>query len=302
MKTTHLLVDAKNMLYRAIYTARGDDWFKKSEHHPITIVIHILTHYYEKFEAEQVHMFWDSPRTATWRRKLSPTYKDNRSGHDEKIVNGLANLTEVCTMLFSKMGIRQYYRPMMEADDLIYAFCKINRIDPIIICSSDSDLKQISYNFDNVNIHHPTSRKKLDVEPIPSVDPVTTKCLMGDKSDNIVGYHRVGKVTAKKLTDSVDILNEFFQSDKAVVMEGGVPAIVGIKRFLENLRLIDLSLCPELLENIEYVLQKQFKPVKYDLKAIGNLISKYKLRGVTADIPRYITPFKKLVREQSCQS
>ncbi len=300
MKTTHLIIDAKNMLYRAVYSARSDKQFKNSEYHPINIVLHILTYYREKFNPEQLHVFWDSPREVTWRRKLSPTYKGNRGSHDEKIVNGLINLTEVSIMLFNNMGIRQYYRSMMEADDLIYAFCKLNPKESSVIVSSDSDLTQISYCFKNVSVYHP-SKKRDKIEPRPKNDPVIQKCLIGDKSDNIAGYHRVGKITASRLTENTEKLHEFFLSEKAIVQDrsSGQRVLVGPKRFLENLQLIDLSLCPYLLDNLEYVLGKQFKPVKFDLKAVRNLISKYKLRGVTADIPRYISPFKKLVRESN---
>lgn len=300
MKTTHLVIDAKNLLYRAIYSARGDEQFKKSGHHPINIVLHILMYYWGKFNPEQVHIFWDSPRDNTWRRALNPSYKGNRGSHDQEIVDGIASLTEVGTLLFSNLGFRQYYRSLMEADDLIYAFCKLNPKEPIVIVSSDSDLNQISFRFKNVSIYHPT--KKSDrLEPRPESDPVIPKCLIGDKSDNIFGYHRVGKITAKKLTEDTEKLHKFFLSEKAIVQDynDGSIRIDGQKRFLENLQLIDLSLCPYILENLEYVLGKQFKSVKFDLKAIYNLISKYKLRGVTADIPRYITPFKKLVRNSN---
>jgi 5'-3' exonuclease len=287
MKTTHLIIDAKNMLYRAIYSARSDQNFKSSGHHPINIVLHILTYYREKFQPEQIHVFWDSPRDHTWRRK-------------ETIVQGLVDLTEISTMLFSNMGIRQYYRSLMEADDLIYAFCKLNPQEPSVIVSSDSDLNQIPFHFSNVSVYHPT-KKKDTVEPRPKHDPIPRKCLIGDKSDNIFGYHRVGKVTAGRLTEDTEKLHEFFLSEKAIVQDydSGQQVVVGPRRFLENLQLIDLSLCPHLLDNLGYVLSKQFKPVKFDLKNVRNLISKYKLRGVTADIPRYISPFKKLVRESN---
>lgn len=300
MSTTHLVIDAKNMLYRAVYSARSDEQFKNSGHHIINIVLHILTYYRGKFQPEQIHVFWDSPRDNTWRRKLNPTYKDNRGSHDEAIIKGLADLTEICTFLFSNMGIRQYYRSLMEADDLIYAFCKLNPKESTVIVSSDSDLNQIPYVFKNVSVYHPI-KKNDSLEPRPDSDPVTRKCLIGDKSDNIFGYHKVGKVTAGRLVESTEKLHEFFLSEKAIVQDynNGQQVVVGPKRFLENLQLIDLSLCPYLLDNLEYVLGKQFKPVKFDLKVIRNLISKYKLRGVTADIPRYISPFKKLVRESN---
>jgi DNA polymerase I len=293
MKCNHLLIDAKNMLYRAIFTARSDKRFTRLGHHPINIVLHFLTFYLERFQPDEIHIFWDSRRDSTWRRNIYPEYKLNRNGkHD--IGDDLINLTEVCISMFKNMGIHQYYKETMEADDLIYAFCKIDRSSQIIIVSSDSDLKQIPYNFSNVKIHHPLVKDRM-FEEIPQTDPVMHKCLVGDKSDNISGYYLIGDIKAALLVENRHKQKEFFESDKTVTQKEGSP--VGIKRLIDNYKLIDLSLCPYVLDNMEYILSRQFKPVKFNLKKIKDLISKYKLKGVTSSISRYVSPFKKLTEE-----
>ena len=146
MQFDHILIDAKNMLYRAIFTAVGDKKFKKSGHHTINIILHYLTFYLNQFQPHHIHVFWDTNRESTWRKKLVPSYKEGRQNTrtDVDIVSELINLTEVCGVLFKNMCIRQYYRGGMEADDLIYAFCRMNQKDKIVIISSDSDLKQIT--------------------------------------------------------------------------------------------------------------------------------------------------------------
>ena len=303
MKTKHLLIDAKNMLYRAVYVAAYDKAFQKSGHHNVNIVLHFLSDFMNKFKPEQVHIFWDSPRNNTWRKEIEPTYKDGRGGNskisDSDLGDSINNLTEVCTFLFRNMGIKQYYRDNMEADDLIYAFCKINSPDDIAIASSDTDLLQIPYRYPNVKVHSHLSKEKLLFEEVPEVDPVILKCFVGDKSDNLPGYYRVGPVKAKVLTEDIEERDKFFKSDKAVAKVDGEIKRVGVDRFKKNLLMIDLSLCPHLLDNMMHVSRRQFKPIKFDLKAIRELISKYKLRGVTADISRYIAPFKKLVRDSN---
>lgn len=288
----HLLIDAKNMLYRAVYTARSDSHFQKSGHHGFNIVLHFITNYFEKFKPENIHVFWDSRRDSTWRRNLVPSYKRNRSSDDE-IDNALINLTEVSTAVFKQMGMRQYYQDKMEADDLIFAFCKSNYMDQIVIVSSDGDLKQIPFHYPNVRVYRPHDKGAVN-DPPPVYNPAVSKCFIGDRSDNIDGYYGIGKVKAKALTEDMEARNIFFNSSKAIVKEGLEKKYVGPKRFGENLRLIDLSLCPYVLENMMYISKKQFKPVKFDLKEIRKLISKYKLRGVTADMSRYITPFRQL--------
>lgn len=299
----HILIDAKNMLYRAVFTALKDDRFKKQGHHTVNIILHYITYYLNQFKPSQVHVFWDTNRESTWRRKMVSTYKEGRQNtrDDIDIDSELANLTEVCHTLFNNMCIRQYYRLEMEADDLIYAFCRMNPKDLTVIISSDSDLKQISYRYHNVHIHHPIAKNRL-IEEIPDVDPVLMKSFTGDKSDNIDGYFRVGPVKAKVLCEDTHARNEFFQSEKSIVKFGDDKIAVGNQRFKDNLRLIDLSLCPHLLDNMMYVSSKQFRPVRFDLNKIRETIIKYKLRGVMADISRYITPFKKLLEDSNASS
>ena len=298
MECEHLLIDTKNMLYRAAYVHAYDKKFKKSKHHPINIVLHFLTSYLNRFNPKQIHIFWDSPRSETWRKKSNSFYKDGRGG-SKKISNSemnelMNNLIEVSMFLFKNMCFRQYYCDSMEADDLIYAFCKINPHDETIIISSDADLKQITYHYPNIKIHSHLSKTKRTFELTPKIDPVIVKCFTGDKSDNIDGYHKVGPVRAKVLTEDTKKRYEFFQSDKAIARVDNEIRVVGNKRFKRNLRLIDLSLCPYLLDNMMYVSNKQFEPVEFNLGKIRDLISKYKLRGVTADISRYVGPFKRL--------
>lgn len=299
--TKHLLIDAKNLLYRAVYAAAYDKAFQKSGHHTINIVIHLLSNYLNKFNPEQIHVFWDSPRSNTWRKQIDPEYKEGRGGSkvidDNDVSKAISELTEIGLFLFKNIGIQQYYKDYMEADDLIYAFCRVNVNDDIVIISSDTDLKQITYRFPNVKIHSHLSKTKAKFEPVPALDPVIVKCFTGDKSDNIAGYHRVGPVKAQILTEDLQKRREFFDSNKALARVGENIEVVGEQKFKENLLLIDLSLCPHLLDNMMHVFKRQFKPIKFDLDAVKLVVEKYKLRGVTADLSRYVVPFKKLCPE-----
>jgi 5'-3' exonuclease len=295
----HLLIDAKNMLYRAVYVAAYGKQFQKSGHHTINIVLHFLSDYLNKIKPEQIHIFWDSPRSDTWRKQIYPEYKEGRSGGGkvtaDEVSESVNELIEICTQMFKNMGFRQYYCAEQEADDLIYAFCKLNSRDPIVIISSDKDLLQISYHYPYVKIHSHLSKSTGYFELVPTSDPVIQKCLTGDKSDNIDGYYRVGPVTANVLTESAKARNEFFESDRALAKVEGHIQVVGYKKFKENLLLVDLSLNPYLLDNVMYISERQFQEIRFDLDKIRQLISKYKLRGVTADMSRYVGPFKKLV-------
>jgi len=287
------------MLYRAIFTADSDKRFCKSGHHTINIILHFMHYHYISFKPDRIHIFWDADRDKIWRKKYAPNYKENRKNNSrlQDISSRLTNIATLCIILFDLIGFRQYYRTSMEADDLIYAFCRVNRDKKIVIVSSDGDLKQISYNFPNISIHNPQSKSKNKIEPVPEIDPVIYKCFVGDKSDNIEGYYGIGDVRARVLCESIANMIKFFDSPKAIAKVEGEKAIIGEQRFRDNMRIIDLNLCPELLENALYIARRQVTEIKFDLKSVRKLIVKRKLRGVAADMDRYIVPFKKLVED-----
>lgn len=297
-KYDHLCVDGRNMLYRATFAALGDVRFRANGHHPINIVLHFLHYFLVRFNPSQIHIFWDGPRGEIWRKWHAPEYKQNRPTDDpgDPSTKILASLSEVTPLLTKNMGMRQYNKPYMEADDLIYAFCRLHKNHKVLVATSDTDLLQIAYNFPNVDIHNPLN-KDVDLEPRPEYDPVIAKALTGDKSDNIRGYYGVGKVRAKLLTEDLSERSKFLTSDKTIDKIGDSTESVGEQRFWDNLRIIDLSLCPELVENMQYVAGQARTPIKFDIKEVQQLIGKYKLRGVMADVHRYITPFKVLVGE-----
>lgn len=291
----HLLIDAKNMLYRAIFAAESDVNFTKSGHHPINVVLHFIHSWNINFKPDQIHIFWDADRKKTWRREICESYKSHRKNKPrlEEAQDKLGDLSPACISLFKEMGFRQYYRSKQEADDLIYAFCRMNLSDEIIIVSSDGDLKQIPYRFRNVKVHNPLSKNR-QIEPIPEVDPVIYKALTGDKSDNIEGYYLIGEVKATAMCKDHPALQEFLGSDKAIIKINGEKKIVNEKRFIDNLKIIDLGLCPELMQNMLYIIKTQSKPTSFNLAKIKRIVVKRKLRGVLGEIHRYISPFKKL--------
>lgn len=291
----HLLIDAKNMLYRAIFAAESDNKFVESGHHPINVVLHFLHSWHMNFRPDQIHIFWDEERKKTWRRKLCKTYKGHRKDKPrlEEAQDKLGSLSPICIQFFQNLGFKQYYRSGQEADDLIYAFCRMNLSDDVVIISSDGDLKQIPYRFRNVKVCNPLAKDR-EIEPIPTVDPVIYKALTGDKSDNIDGYYLVGKIKATAMCKDYQVLAKFLESDKAVIKEDGEKEIVKDQRFRDNLRIIDLGLCPELTENMLYIVKAQTRPSEFNLPEIKKLIVKRKLRGVLCDLHRYVTPFKRL--------
>jgi 5'-3' exonuclease len=291
----HLLIDMKNLLYRSFFTGFYDKAFKASGRDYMCIVMNFISGYVSKFRPKAVHVFWDAPRQEVWRRAIMPDYKEHRAEMykdlEVNVQDEIGRLIELSTEFLKAFGIHQYFREGQEADDLVYAFCAANRSARTVMISSDGDYRQIIFNYKNVDLYNPLDKTKQLV-PVPEHDPSIYKALVGDKSDNIKGYFRLQKKKALIYVTDLKARGEFFASPKAAIKdESGKLVVVGAEHFKRNLGLVDLSLCPHLLDNLMYVTGKLIKPVKFSRQRIEETISKHKLRGLTAELGRYTAPF-----------
>jgi len=280
MKTDLLLIDGKNCIYRAIHAGRNDPRHDPSKRDYFVILLRFLNKYLVKFNPRSMHVFWDEKSSKLWRKKLYPDYKGNRK-NDPEVEEEVNRLNSLAVDMFSNMGIYQYQKPKMEADDLIYAFSKLHKNEKTIIVSSDGDMMQIPYYFDNVSVHNPL-KSNSDLEPRPEKNPAELRSLMGDKSDQIFGYDQIGPKRAAALLEDKARLNDYIEKND-------------IKIFARNLALIDLSLCPYTLSNIRYILKVLNKPIKYDEKELYNLAREYKVHGFMSEYKKCILSFKSLV-------
>ena len=273
MPYRHILLDAKNCVYRAIYASKsGND-------DPIIVFFRFINYYIRKYKCETAHFFWDCPSEEIWRKSIYTEYKSNR-GSNEEIKNQLNRCTQIIKELIPCLNVRSYERDKQEADDLIYAFCRNKPKDTILIVSSDGDYKQVHYHNPRVDIYNPTNKMILEVE---DKDPIDYKCFMGEKGDNITGYSGIGPKRAETLLNDIEHRCEFLKNNKDI--------------YIRNRKLIDLSLCPELAENILYINEILAVDVLFDYDKIISIISKHKIRGMMTEVSNIIVPsFKFLNR------
>lgn len=267
----HLLIDGKNLLYRGIYaslnTATADHFVAISR---------MMHSYLHKFGYGNVHVFWDDKKENLWRREILQNYKDSECrDKPSEVEEKLIRYQEICEDTWKHMNIKQYKKSRMEADDLIFAFCHLIH-DETVIVSNDGDMTQISYRYDHVKIYNPLQKIVCNR---PSIDPVLMKCLDGDKSDNIHGYYGIGPKKATKCIENTKMLWELISRDNASV-------------YITNRKLIDLSLCPYLNDNMIYIMEYYNQPIKFDKKLIIELLySKHKVKGIMAEFKSLISPF-----------
>jgi 5'-3' exonuclease len=262
----HLLIDGKNLLYRALYASYNGttDQF--------VVISRCIHGYYDLFPAQNIHVFWDAK--PLWRDKIYPEYKKGRVPHNARIDADIAKYQPIAMEIWSKMNTRQYRRDKMEADDLIYAFCHHFKQDKIIIASSDGDMTQISFYHDNVQVYNPLEKKIVDR---PTINPVDIKCLDGDKSDNIIGYTNIGEVKSRLIAEDYTKLSKLLAESA--------------DKYKFNRSLIDLAMCPYLLTNVLYILSvMKDKPV-FEKETIRQLCEKYKIRGMVGEFSKVILPF-----------
>ena len=275
----HLLVDGKNLLYRGIYAS-----LNTNAKDPFVTISRMMYSYYHKFvvpwrdkHGGEVHVFWDDAKENLWRREIHPEYKESSCRKkSSEIGEKLIRYQALCEDMWKNMCIKQYKMDRMEADDLIYTFCHIFSGRKTVV-SNDGDMLQLSYRFDDVEIYNP-SKKIICKRPI--IDTVAFKCLDGDTSDNITGYYGIG---SKKAAEHV----------KDPVMMGELLKEKGPEIYIKNRKLIDLSLCPHLPENIVYMTEAFNQTMKFDKKVLIELIyNKHKIKGLMVEYKTIISPFK----------
>lgn len=272
-----LLIDARNALYRAIHATKNDQRYQVKYHY-FVIFLRQISSWIRRYDPVSVHIYWDAPRKTVWRKKLLPTYKDRDDKYTDDISEELSYTTAVAKEFFKVIKCRQYSRPEMEADDLIYATVAAIHPMPTVIVSTDSDMIQIPYRFSSSVVFHPQKQEELEV---PDINPVMQKALVGDKTDSVDGYHGIGpKKSALLLADNTQ-LEDFLK-------------LKGRKTFGLNLALIDLSLCPRVLANMLYVQRRLAEDVEFSKDSVNELTKKYKVNGMMQEYANLIPPFKKL--------
>lgn len=269
-----LMIDGKNCLYRAVFARQRI----ASKEHTAVLILRLINQWIQKFNPTSIYCFWDAPKRDVWRMKHHGGYKDRE--HNDRLYGAdikeeMASIEGIVRELLGHLGVYQFHRKEMEADDLIYAACKVHFPNPITVVSSDSDLTQLKYYMPNVDVFN-AIKNELVVRP--EINPVWQKALIGDKSDVIDGYDGIGPVKSTAILETVDKLAGFIEKDERL--------------FLRNLLLIDLSLCPALLANQMYVLRVVKKGTDFNKRGVIDMIDRYKLSGLRGIMHDVVTPFK----------
>ena len=153
----------------------------------------------EELHADDIIMCLSEPlRDRNWRRKVLPTYKDNRSKSTTPVYR--TKLGE-----YIEHKYKTYRRPTLEGDDILGILATSNKLVPgyKIVVSGDKDLKTIptvETSIGRNTLYNPDKDKVPMVRPLHEADWYWMyQTLVGDSTDGYKGLPRCGPVGAKKV-------------------------------------------------------------------------------------------------------
>jgi len=171
--------------------------------------------------------------SSNFRYEIYPEYKANR---DRKLTPaGLNEIKDALAKLYPSKNADGY-----EADDIV-VFLKAKYPERYILCAIDKDvlnsLEGRHFNYYE-SAHYNIEMKWVDVDKYTSLVWRYIQTLTGDKTDNIIGLHRVGPKTAEKLLKNCISHKQLWQAVcNAYIGKGRSPDDA-----LLNLNLVDMQL------------------------------------------------------------
>lgn len=166
----------------------------------------------ESFMPDYIIFASDLSRDKTFRRKLYKPYKAQRKPTDEDVMNQMKYVSQILSLLGYPMLNNELY----EADDILGMVSKYavdNDMDALIV-SSDRDLYQLIN--DHTFILSPRNSDVIDtaylIEKYKLMPNqwIELKMLQGDTSDNIPGIQGIGEVTALRLMQQYDSIENIY--------------------------------------------------------------------------------------------
>lgn len=191
------IIDADILIYEAAAGAQHTiDWGDDVEVEPVADEQEAINLLNQKFDdtmartwADDAVMCLSVSSDEGWRKKVLPSYKENRSTTKPPILRPFLKT-------YVQEHYKSYLRPEMEGDD-IYGILMTH---PSIIkgdkvgCSIDKDMKTIPGRHFNL-----TTKEFFDISPEEADYWHMFQTLTGDTTDGYKGCPGVGKVAAEKL-------------------------------------------------------------------------------------------------------
>jgi 5'-3' exonuclease len=238
-----LVIDANNIASASFFKVWSETTSLETAIELFFIRFHRLLKTYQGYD---VYLIWDGRNGLKWRREIFPRYKCGKT-KSEVVKTQLSNYMVALRLILNSYPVIQISKDDSEADDIIYALCKILN-DKIILISGDSDMIQIAQNLNItfINIYNKGYQ-------YANYNHVLLKAIAGDKNDNING------ITHYNMKKAIEFIETGIISDEQQ------------KIIDRNKLLIDFEKNPFLQDNILFIKEK----VNVDISINTSIIHKH---------------------------
>lgn len=274
-KPKAILIDSSNLLHRAVWIAEN----VRTNVNPSYIFLTSVRKYANMFECNNIYSVWDKRLirgVKNYRRQAKQA--DYKGTRDEEKNARVFKHEELTTSLLDKLGVKNMYPGILEADDVISWLSK-KISGGVVIVSVDQDMLQLvtekNYVYSpikdvTINYHNFEETVGVDLNNF-----IRYKSLIGDKSDNLPGVHKCGPKTAKKYIEK-------YADDEQMVSELGEEKLAP---YFFNLEMIDLSIGHEKHPEDITVYEHQYEKLSShepDFDAFFNLCESLNMNAITS--------------------
>lgn len=183
-----VIVDGNNLICSAYFVTK-DMPDKTRIKGTVSLFYTMMEKLRKDFNVKKLYIAWDGREGTFWRKEILPEYKANRVNNPQlrKCIKRANNKWKGDRWIhFEKLDA--------EADDIIYALCRLLK-GKIIIVSSDKDFIQVVQEGLAAKLYNNLTKSYRE---IPEIDSVIEKAICGDASDNLKGVPHCGPVFVKK--------------------------------------------------------------------------------------------------------
>lgn len=211
-----IILDLMNLAYRAYYAHGGDreDQLKNSKGKLTSICYGVavaIKGLISDHNPDHIVAAADS-KGESFRHKMYPLYKSNRSAPKEDFLSQLPDLYR----MIEAFNIPVVRMEATEADDIAGSLVEKFKDMEILIVSNDKDYMQlVGPNVKLLRANSPSPvgeegvRKKFDCSPNQVVDCLA---LIGDTADAVPGVHGIGEKGAAKLIKSFGSIEKIYEN------------------------------------------------------------------------------------------
>jgi 5'-3' exonuclease len=209
MKT--LIIDGNNLIHRTYWIAKNrlTESPEQINNFHIFLTLNAIFSYASAYVPNTIYAAWDEKPDyeANVRKAMLTEYKGNRSNDISPHQNN-----EIIKLLFNCLSIKSIFPRELEADDVIAYICnetpghkKILSVDKDFLQLVNEDIVWFDpIRKEEINIHNFAAKTGYP----NTKEWMIAKCLSGDKSDNVSGVPKFGKVTIQKYLNGSIELNE----------------------------------------------------------------------------------------------